>query len=324
MVNEKKWYKDNTYKEALKYKSIKEFRANALGAYKAAWRNNWLKDYTWFTKPILSFAKWKKMTDTEIINYINNTNHLNKDGKRTISALQKSKDKGAYMEALLRGILKLTNLEKGKDVNNGPIYTVYDYCFPDLAHYIGITINSTDREKGHRFDKTSQVYKYSIETGYEIPKPKIIAKNQYAIMAEALEGHWVWKYRELGYKVLNVGPVGIGKSSRGLCNGSLSCYSKEQFIEAAKKYGSKFWDKDPNLYHWGQHKGYLPLVAEYMECVNSKKKIVATDRNGKKTKFNSISEAGKNLGFRPSAISLVLSGRHKSTHGYRFEYNQFV
>lgn len=316
-AHNKKWYKENTYQEALKYGSIKEFREHALGAYKAALREKWIDDYTWFSKP-KSEAKWKRLTDKEVIEYINNTKYYNNDGKRTISELQKSKDKGAYEEARIRGLLRYTNLEKGKDVNEGPIYTVYDYCFPDGAHYIGITINEADRQKDHKCNKASQVYKYANKTGYEIPQPKIIARNQFAEIAEALEGHWVWKYKEMGYNVLNVAPVGLNRSSRGSCNGSNSNYSKKKFIEAAKEYGSKFWSKDPNFYHWGQRKGYLPLVAEYLKSPTSKKKIIAIDSDGNKQKFNSLSEAGRSLGFRGSAISLVLSGIHKSTHGYKF------
>lgn len=38
---------DNCYKEALKYKSLKELKAYASGCYLSAYKNGWLKDYTW-------------------------------------------------------------------------------------------------------------------------------------------------------------------------------------------------------------------------------------------------------------------------------------
>lgn len=42
-----KWDKGKCYNEAKKYKIKKEFRENSHGAYSAAWRNGWLKDYDW-------------------------------------------------------------------------------------------------------------------------------------------------------------------------------------------------------------------------------------------------------------------------------------
>ena len=46
----KKWYYENTYEEAKKYKSRKDFSINAHGAYKVAIKNGWIKDYDWFEK----------------------------------------------------------------------------------------------------------------------------------------------------------------------------------------------------------------------------------------------------------------------------------
>ena len=38
---------DNCYKEALKYKSLKELKAYASGCHLSAYKNGWLKDYAW-------------------------------------------------------------------------------------------------------------------------------------------------------------------------------------------------------------------------------------------------------------------------------------
>lgn len=43
----KKWTYIKTYKEAMKYKYPVDFKKNSPGAYAAACRNKWLKDYTW-------------------------------------------------------------------------------------------------------------------------------------------------------------------------------------------------------------------------------------------------------------------------------------
>lgn len=44
----KVWDKESCYQEALKYKTISSFRKNNLGAYNAALKNKWTKDYFWF------------------------------------------------------------------------------------------------------------------------------------------------------------------------------------------------------------------------------------------------------------------------------------
>ncbi|MBR4854924.1 MAG: hypothetical protein IKU88_09380 [Alistipes sp.] len=51
-----KWSYDTCKAEALKYKSLSEFKRSKGGAYEASRINNWLKDYTWFidTKQLLS------------------------------------------------------------------------------------------------------------------------------------------------------------------------------------------------------------------------------------------------------------------------------
>lgn len=41
------WTYERCYEEALKYNTRNEFRTHSNSAYMAAWRNNWLDDYTW-------------------------------------------------------------------------------------------------------------------------------------------------------------------------------------------------------------------------------------------------------------------------------------
>ena len=47
-IGQGKWNRRTCREEALKYKSASEFEVNSSGAYAAALRNGWLKDYTWF------------------------------------------------------------------------------------------------------------------------------------------------------------------------------------------------------------------------------------------------------------------------------------
>jgi hypothetical protein len=45
---------ENVYEEAKKYETKKEFKKSNIVAYRQACKNNWINDYTWFKKPILS------------------------------------------------------------------------------------------------------------------------------------------------------------------------------------------------------------------------------------------------------------------------------
>lgn len=45
---------ENVYEEAKKYETKKEFKKSNIAAYRQACKNNWIKDYTWFKKLILS------------------------------------------------------------------------------------------------------------------------------------------------------------------------------------------------------------------------------------------------------------------------------
>ena len=53
-----KWSKKKTFDEARKYNSKSEFRKYCDSGYQAAYKHNWLKDYTWFERPIVYNKKW--------------------------------------------------------------------------------------------------------------------------------------------------------------------------------------------------------------------------------------------------------------------------
>ena len=45
-----KWTRNKCRKEALKYKTLKEFREKSTIAYDTAIKNNWVKEYTWLKR----------------------------------------------------------------------------------------------------------------------------------------------------------------------------------------------------------------------------------------------------------------------------------
>ena len=60
IVHNKKWTYETCYNEASKYKSNKEFKNKNSGAYCAAYKNGWMKDYTWFMKFSKPMGYWTK------------------------------------------------------------------------------------------------------------------------------------------------------------------------------------------------------------------------------------------------------------------------
>ena len=58
-ISHGKWNRKTCREEALKYNSASEFEVNSSGAYAAALRNGWLKDYSWFA--VLK-REWDKET----------------------------------------------------------------------------------------------------------------------------------------------------------------------------------------------------------------------------------------------------------------------
>lgn len=56
------WNYENCYNEALKYTSRSEFKKANCSAYQSAFKNGWVDDYTWFTRPN---SKWTHQTCLE-------------------------------------------------------------------------------------------------------------------------------------------------------------------------------------------------------------------------------------------------------------------
>lgn len=61
-----KWSKTKTFEEAKKYKSKSEFKNFCNSGYQAAHKHGWLKDYTWFEKPVVHNKIWTEEKCLEV------------------------------------------------------------------------------------------------------------------------------------------------------------------------------------------------------------------------------------------------------------------
>lgn len=88
-----KWSKSKTFEEAKKYTSKNEFRKNCDSGYQAALKNNWLKDYTWFKRPVVHNKKWTK---EECLNAAKNCSTIKEFREKFITAYYASKKNGWF------------------------------------------------------------------------------------------------------------------------------------------------------------------------------------------------------------------------------------
>ena len=78
--------------------------------------------------------------------------------------------------------------------------------------YVGLSIDSNVRKKNHKYDKKSAVKKYRWK---QTPIFLILKKNLTIDESAYWEDYYKEKYRNEGYKVLNVARTGLGSSSIG-------------------------------------------------------------------------------------------------------------
>ena len=90
---------------------------------------------------------------------------------------------------------------------------IYSYEFTDNSVYVGLTYDRDRRKKDHRTEKGSAVYKHIKETGL---KPKYCELTGLLPVDEAqkMEGVYVERYKQQGWKILNIATTGgIGGST---------------------------------------------------------------------------------------------------------------
>lgn len=114
------WDYKKCYTEAQKYKSKKEFNEKSNGAYTSARNNGWLKDYTWFERPV-SVKKW---------NYENCYNLAKTCGSKSEF---KSKSNAAYNSSRKNGWLNDYIWFEEKHKPNG--YWTYEMCYEEAQKY---------------------------------------------------------------------------------------------------------------------------------------------------------------------------------------------
>jgi hypothetical protein len=277
MKPENYWTKDKCLEEALKYKSLAEFRKHGVYAYVKSYKNNWLKDfYNGYVKAEIKWTKeeclkeaskytnrydfrTKSRTAYSIIIRNNWLDYLYFDSdKLSISywtkdlCLEESKKyktktlfkkgsyqayKSAYINCWLDEIC-----EHMPKIGNLYKRCIYAFEFPDNNVYVGLTYNIDIREKQHYISSKSQVNKHYIESGLE---PKLVKLTDYidVNLAKIKEGEYIQNYKDNNWYILN-------SQKAGNIGGNNKVLTEERCKEIASKYVylKDFKTEYPNVY----------------------------------------------------------------------------
>ena len=239
------WTYKRCYEEAIKYKSIKEFREQSGYVYKLTCQNGWIKDYTWLKEKF----RWTYEACKEVAKQYKTKREFEK-GHR-----------GAYGAAREHGWLKDFEWFVSNRVNviDGKYDNVYSYYFEDYnAIYIGRTIEPQRRDREHIFKpKNDVVARFAKEHNCPVPPMYIIEENLTLEQGQDKEDYWINYYREQGYFVLNSARTGIGIGSLGAIG--LGKWTKNSCFNAAKKYRSRneFRKREVGAYTRALKQGWL-------------------------------------------------------------------
>ena len=216
------WTFEKCYEEAKKYKTKKEFLKKDPRAFTAAYRNNWLDNYTWFEEKFV----WSFEKCFEVAKQFKTKKEF------------KQGNGGAYSAATKYGWLKHFSWLKSSRVNviTDAVDSVYMYYFEIFnAVYIGRTVNKKRRDREHVFNtENDSVAKFALKHDCPVP-PMIILEDKLTLeQGQEREDFWRNYYAHQGYNVLNKAKTGIGLSSIGSIGGikwtRIACYNE------AKKY----------------------------------------------------------------------------------------
>ena len=167
---------------------------------------------------------------------------------------------------------------------------IYVYEFSDNFCYIGLTYNIDSRHIQHISGKCfSKVYEHSVKYNVSIPNPKQLTEYINKDDAAILEGEYLNKYKDNGWKIINVAKTGgLGGNKHKYDNVEIT----EEFCKSvAKNYNSptEFSKNNQTLYSIMNKNGWKKNVYEVFDLEKIRKeknKKISLTNKGKKRKVN--------------------------------------
>jgi len=271
------WTYERCYKEAQKYKSLKDFTEKANGAKQIASKKGWLKDYTWFDKP---FRWTRELCEKEARKYVTRKEFYINDKRAYEAAVkygwldgftwlksEKRPNKYWTKERCAKESRKYTSkkdflegcpaafaaaakkgwldgftwlVDKRVDIIKGKIDSVYVYVFEETkTAYVGRTLirRQTKRDKEHIYNQESDGVAKYAKQN-NIPVPPMQILESNLTLKEGLEREDYWRQ---WYE--KQGYIMLNKGATGIGKGSLGAINKGKWnkntcYKEAQKYNS--------------------------------------------------------------------------------------
>ena len=243
----RKWTDEEIVEISKNYKDIKDFYTNNIGCYRCAIKRGLLNKMTWLSK------RYKEINRDTVIK------ESKKYGCRGDFC---NYSHSHYIYALKHNMLDEMTWLKPKTNAHTDAHCIYVYIDEEnKAAYIGQSLRPEDRDKEHRSNTKSTVYKYFVQIGKSVPKPIYLESNLQDKQAQIRENYWVNYYKCLGYKILNKAKTGLYCSSLGLCP---TKWTKDRTFREARKCSSSgdFRKNNESAYQIACRKGWIVEFAE--------------------------------------------------------------
>jgi len=152
-----------------------------------------------------------------------------------------------------------------KHIGNRFNRLVYVYEFDDKSVYIGLTFDINERDKKHKRDRRSSVYKHIKKTNLT---PKLTYSKFMNIEdAKKTEALTIEKYKDQEFTILNISKAG------GVGGGYLKWTFEKCKEEALKcKTRKEFYKKSNSAYNSARRYGWMDEVCSHMPKENKYKK----------------------------------------------------
>lgn len=237
------WTKQRCASEALKYETRTAFKLGSPGAQLSAYKNGWLDEICKHMKVKIHHYS-KEECAKEALKYQTKTEFMEKAKTYYSHAIR-----GGYINEICKHMKKLGSPEKR---------AIYVFEFEDNHAYIGLTLNLDRREKEHRTDKNSSVYKHMQQSGLQ-PKFKVLTEYLPKKKAAQKEDDTILEYSKNGWFMLNKKRGGdLGSKSRK--------HTKRICRQIAMQYNDRtvFYKQNPHFYKYIYQRGWLDELCAHM------------------------------------------------------------
>ena len=233
----KKWFYDECYEEAKKYKFKQDFKFGSPTAYCVSQKNKWIKDYDWFEEVQKPRGYWtKERCREEALKYDRKV-----DFQKNSSAAYHKAHRSGWLDEITSHMQSY--VDESKLSSNSYVIYVYEDSNNKVA-YVGLTNNIKRRHREHKEKKNGKydaVRKYFKEY---VPEPIVLFSDLDVEEAKKKESETYYSYIKNNWILLNT------ESALGSIGGQIKIWTRNKCYHTAKEFDSKrdFREQYPSAY----------------------------------------------------------------------------